>query len=158
MLSGQSPRPVLHARVNRAMPGSGSGRVSTAARCSPAGSSRSAAPCLGGASPWKAAAQLPSHFPFSRLSTLAVIFRLLLVVWFPLGMLSRFGELQLPLGQCERCSAPQRTQRSAATPAQDCPTLPSQPTGISLPQDCSGSEPCAHCNLCSTLAGFLHQH
>lgn len=35
----------------------------------------------------------------------AAIFRLLLAVCFPLGMLSRFWELQLSLGQCERCFA-----------------------------------------------------
>lgn len=80
------------------------------------------------------------------------------MVCFPLRMLSRFGELQLPLGRCERCLAPQHVQCSAATLAQDCTTLPSHPKGISLPQDLSSSKLCARCNFCSTLAGFLHQH
>lgn len=58
----------------RAMPAPGSGHVSTAALCSPSGSLCLAAPCPGGASPWKAAALLPSHFPFSQLSTLGRYF------------------------------------------------------------------------------------
>lgn len=73
-------------------------------------------PCLHGAEQgcgWAGDCSLescrPSPFSLPLLSgqfvPWAAIFRLPLAVWFPLGMLSRFWELQLSLGQCERCFA-----------------------------------------------------